>query len=163
MISETVAFESPRLYFLPFSEKYTEQIFLWRSNHEIISFFRNATPPKWESHIEWMKNQAFDHSRRDFVVFQKDGRPIGAVYLTDITPQDCEVGYYIGDIQSHRKGYGSEAVKAVCDYAFSQLSIQSVRAEIHKSNIASLKLIENLGFERVGYSEPFYVYGKDNR
>ena len=50
------------------------------------------------------------------------------------------------------KGYMTEAVKLLCDYAFSSFPIIAVTAETDADNIASIKVLQKNGFisKRVG-------------
>jgi ribosomal-protein-alanine N-acetyltransferase len=48
-----------------------------------------------------------------------------------------------------RQGYGREAVGAVVEHLFSAHGVETVHAEIDTRNAASIRLVEELGFERV--------------
>jgi RimJ/RimL family protein N-acetyltransferase len=64
------------------------------------------------------------------------------------------------------KGLGTEAAKAVIDYAFTTLKANDLFAEHHPNNIGSMKLLEKLGFhhthdefyEPTGLNHPSYRY-----
>jgi len=58
------------------------------------------------------------------------------------------------------KGYGKEAVKAIIEYAFKEMKIHSIEADIDKDNIASEQLLKSLGFRKEGhFKESFYFEG----
>ena len=50
----------------------------------------------------------------------------------------------------HGKGYGFEAGKVVLDYGMNELNLSKVDAITVPENIASIKLLEKLGFDLVG-------------
>ena len=64
------------------------------------------------------------------------GSPTGAL----------EIGYQIAP-SYRRQGYGSEATKAVLDWAFSQPSVEKVTAGCYADNIGSKRLLEKIGMQ----------------
>ena len=65
----------------------------------------------------------------------------------DITVRD--VGWYI-DPKYQGKGYATEAAKAMIDYMFKEAGINSISSGAVKDNIASCKMFEKLGFNKIG-------------
>lgn len=57
---------------------------------------------------------------------------------------------YIVDPARQRQGIATEAVSAMLDFCFGDLSLHRVQAFIHPGNTASLALVEKLGFRREG-------------
>ena len=51
------------------------------------------------------------------------------------------------------KGFAREAVAAVLRYGFEKLSFKQVRADVDPENVASLRLLEALGFKRTGFAK----------
>lgn len=93
-----------------------------------------------------------------FWIFLKDSDEIlGTVSFTNIIRgvlKSCYLGYKIS--QDHTgKGYMSEAVAAAITYAFKSLKLHRIEANIMPKNVASLKLIQNLGFEEEGLSKSY--------
>lgn len=65
----------------------------------------------------------------------------------DITVRD--VGWYI-DPNYQGKGYATEAAKAMIDYMFREVGINGISSGAVKDNIASCKMFEKLGFNKIG-------------
>ncbi len=59
------------------------------------------------------------------------------------------VGYSVLD-RYQRKGYGSEAVSALVNWAFAKPGVKLIIAETHGNNKASIRLLEKCGFEYAG-------------
>ena len=60
----------------------------------------------------------------------------------------------------HRKGYASEALCALLNYAFTEMNIHSIAAEVNPENKASIGLLEKHGFVREAYfRENFFFEG----
>lgn len=73
---------------------------------------------------------------------------IGTVCLFNFSEDQkvAEIGYELLP-QYQGKGYMSEALGAVIDFAFQKLKLDLIDAYIHKENKASLKILGRLSFE----------------
>lgn len=69
----------------------------------------------------------------------------------------AEIGYGIHP-DFHQKGYMSEAMSAVLDYAFLEMNLHSIEANINPNNVASIKLVEKHGFVQEAYFKENYFY-----
>ena len=74
-------------------------------------------------------------------------------------PRQGEVGYTLAREQ-WGKGYGSEAVSALLDYAFSMLGMTRVKAICDTRNTASARLMEKVGMRRTGLSRDVLFKGE---
>lgn len=75
-------------------------------------------------------------------------RMIGTVALSNIVRgvfQSCHLGYRL-DQEEVNKGYMTEAVSRVISYAFDELKLHRIEANIMPRNTSSLKVVERLGF-----------------
>jgi RimJ/RimL family protein N-acetyltransferase len=88
-----------------------------------------------------------------FAVERADtGEMIGNVSLFEFYPQSrrCEIGYAIASAHWNH-GFATEAVVAALGYAFEELGINRVEADIDPRNGASARVLERLGFQKEGY------------
>lgn len=79
-------------------------------------------------------------------------QPIGTISLTNIMRgvfQSCFLGYKIAEKHT-RKGYMSEALFEVIRYAFDDLDLHRIEANIMPDNEASLALVRKFGFHEEG-------------
>jgi [ribosomal protein S5]-alanine N-acetyltransferase len=60
-----------------------------------------------------------------------------------------ELGYIVAP-QHQRRGFGTEAVRALLHYCVDQLGVHRVQAFVHPDNTASIRLVERLGFRCEG-------------
>lgn len=74
---------------------------------------------------------------------------------------DCaEVGFLFAP-ESQGKGYGTESLRAVCDYAFNEGGIRRLTATVTVGNTASRKTLEKVGFRLEGeLRESYPLAGK---
>lgn len=81
-----------------------------------------------------------------YAVVQKENNElIGTFLIKSYSKNECEIGYSIGE-KYWGKGYGVELVKGMLDY-ISSLNYKKVLATSRIENIASLKLLEKIGFK----------------
>jgi len=66
-------------------------------------------------------------------------------------PEDgtVEIGYSVLP-RFQGQGYGTELVRALIDWAFSQPGVRQIAAETTEENVASVRLLERIGFRRIG-------------
>jgi RimJ/RimL family protein N-acetyltransferase len=81
---------------------------------------------------------------------RNDGALVGDVGLSpaDGEPGVIKVGYTI-DPRFQRRGYASEAVAALVDYAFETLDAHIVRAYAGAENAASIRVMEKVGMRLI--------------
>jgi RimJ/RimL family protein N-acetyltransferase len=81
-----------------------------------------------------------------FTVEARDGGIVGDVGLS---PADGEAGVikvgYTIDPRFQSRGYATEAVKALVDYAFTTLDADVVRAYAGAENTSSIRVMEKVG------------------
>jgi RimJ/RimL family protein N-acetyltransferase len=95
------------------------------------------------------------------VAFPEGDALIGKVNLFNFEEQHCraEVGYAFNPLHWNR-GFATEAVRAVLDYAFGPLGLHRIEADVDPENLASLSLLKKFGFTREGYlHDRFMVHG----
>ena len=102
-----------------------------------------------EETYEWFDRVKADDRRVDFVVEDKQGKPIGFTSLVNINRKDgtAECFCVIGDKASWGKGLGTEVHRLLIDWGFKSLGLHRVWADIRAENTAIIKVIERLGFK----------------
>ncbi len=68
------------------------------------------------------------------------------------------LGYYIGAPYA-RQGYMSEGIRLILQYAFKQLKLHRLEANIQPENLASIALVKRSGFVKEGYSRRYLKIG----
>ena len=78
----------------------------------------------------------------------------------DLTHKRAEAGIALGRA-SWGRGLGTEALGLLFDFAFEQLQLHRLEADIDPNNARSLALFERLGFQREGYlRERWHLLGE---
>ncbi len=84
-------------------------------------------------------------------------RIIGSISLSNIVRgafQSCHLGYRL-DRDEASKGYMTEALARVIRYAFEELRLHRIEANIMPRNAASMKVAQKLGFESEGLARKY--------
>jgi ribosomal-protein-alanine N-acetyltransferase len=89
----------------------------------------------------------------NFGIFLKDGDAlVGSINLVQVVRgpvQSAIMGYTID--QGHSgKGYATEAVKLLADFAFRELGLHRIEAGVMPHHGASIRVLEKAGFHREG-------------
>lgn len=102
-----------------------------------------------QSRTEWAKR--YDNLTPDtkwFFIQKKDGTKIGTMFHWPIGNL-MEIGYVL--VPSERgKRYCTEAVNIVLDYLFLSKDIVRIQAHTDVRNMASQKVLQNVGFKKEG-------------
>lgn len=104
-----------------------------------------------------------DKELRCTVEIREEAEAIGVVMLTDIDYKNgnAEIHIKLLNNENRKKGYGTEAIKCLVNYAFSELRLHTIYARISEHNIASKKLFEKCGFTLEGLlKDRLYKNGK---
>lgn len=116
-----------------------------------------------------------DLSVKTFIIEDAhSSEPIGMATLYAFRNNGCELGIKIGPQALRGRGYASEAVKLLANYAFETLNLERVRGSTLSHNYRMQRVFEKNGFEEVGdgtllsrydnrrYTELFYELRRDS-
>jgi ribosomal-protein-alanine N-acetyltransferase len=94
------------------------------------------------------KRQSPDGTEKwlNWVVRLRDGSIVGRMQAT-IRSNHTLIGYDIF-VPYWRRGYGKEAVRAMLEFLEIECAVKVVRAIVDSENVASIRLLESLGFTR---------------
>lgn len=79
-------------------------------------------------------------------------RLIGCANVRDFTNSHgtAEIGITLGEVTDRGKGYGSEAVRLLLDYAFQHLNVWNIWLDTAAYNVAAIRAYEKAGFRELG-------------
>jgi ribosomal-protein-alanine N-acetyltransferase len=93
-----------------------------------------------------------DHAYPFFIFRQADQILLGGITLSNVTrgmTQTATLGYWMGERYANR-GYMTRAVRSLAPFAFGALRLHRLEAACLPHNVASMRLLEKLGFQREG-------------
>jgi diamine N-acetyltransferase len=85
---------------------------------------------------------------------------VGAIdlYDADFRHGKAAVGILIGDKADRHKGYASESLELMIEYARVILALHNLYCSIQADNMESVKLFEKCGFERTGVRKEWFLH-----
>ncbi len=120
-------------------------------------------PVSPEAQQKWLDNLLNDkNTLRCVVCGSNDYKAVGVVMLTDIDWKNGNAEIHIKlDKEAGGKGYGTDAIRTMVGYAFNELRLHLIYANVNSFNIVSQKLFEKCGFWRDGVlRQRIYKKGK---
>ena len=99
--------------------------------------------------VNWINFHNNNHSEVLLVIEDRSvGRLIGHVglYKIDKVAKKTELGILIADDESRGKGYGTKVTKLMVNYAFNELGLHKVTAEVLSENLPSISMFKKCGF-----------------
>lgn len=94
---------------------------------------------------------------------EEPDRVAGTIALSNIVMGaflSCFLGYKLDQTCTNR-GYMTEAIRLVTEYAFGELRLHRIEANVMPWNTPSLRVLEKNGYEREGISREYlYINGK---
>ena len=72
------------------------------------------------------------------------------VFDFDVKNRRAGIGILIHNTKDRVKGHGKEALALLSNYCFTHLDLHQLYCNISETNLASIKLFENQGFNKIG-------------
>lgn len=113
----------------------------------------SSFPVSLEAQEKWISAQAGRIDvLRCIVSLKENEEGIGTVILSDIDTKNgvAQVHIKMDKQRGRGKGYGSDALNAIVNYAFDEMRLNCIYADVLEYNAVSQKLFEKCGFHRDG-------------
>jgi len=110
-------------------------------------------PHSIETLREYVVNKQGDNLNAFFAIVLKNrDRHIGNIKLGPVDPNHrlADIGILIGEKDCWGKGYASEAISLIVDYAFNILNLHKVTAGCYAPNKGAIRAFEKTGFVQEG-------------
>ena len=140
---------------------------VYRSNPEITLYqgFDVMDLKQAEEFIKRQENKVFGKPGEwvQYAIEEKiSGKLIGdcAIKLDENDPRIAEIGMTISHLHQ-KKGFAKESMLGIVDFLFAVKNIHRIQETVDVENIASIKLIESIGFRKEGhFIENIFFNGK---
>ena len=148
--------ESERLRLRWMDSKDIDALYRIFSHSEVMRYW--STPPleNREAAVSLM-NEIHEGFHRQSalkwgIARREDDEIIGTTTLFNLNLDNrrCELGYGL-DRAEWGKGYMQEALRALLRFAFNDLGLHRIEADVDPRNTNSIRTVEKLGFQREGY------------
>jgi len=158
--------EGERIYLRGvYPEDVNETYCRWMNDSAVNKYLESRFyPHSLETLRDYVKGKLGDAESPFFAIILKDGdRHIGNIKLGPINTihRFADIGIIIGEKDCWGKGYATEAICLVVDYAFKTLNLHKVTAGFYEPNKQSMKAFEKAGFSQEGVRKSHcYCEGK---
>ena len=114
----------------------------------------SSFPISKENQLKWISSLENEKNIMRCVVAEKENplQGLGTVILSDIDMKNgtAQVHIKMAKEAGRKKGYGTDALSKILEYAFHEMRLNCVYAEVLSYNTPSQKLFEKCGFYREG-------------
>jgi RimJ/RimL family protein N-acetyltransferase len=152
--SPTIILETPRLLLRRLMPDDLDALYALYSDREIRQYFPDGTDgtltyEETKEELEWFLNGHPDHPELGLwaTIHKENGQFIGRCGLLPWTIEgraEVEVAYLL-DKNYWQQGLGTEAARAIRDYAFGKLGLTRLICMVDPDNLASAKVARNIG------------------
>jgi UDP-4-amino-4,6-dideoxy-N-acetyl-beta-L-altrosamine N-acetyltransferase len=120
----------------------------WRNHESIRKWMYDSEIISEVLHLKFIENLKNNTKNKYFLV-QKNNTEIGVIYFNkiDVINKSTYFGLYAN---INLSGVGSALLEIICNYAFEQLKISSLNAEVFKKNKKAIYLYNKFKFREVG-------------
>lgn len=141
---------------------------LWKSmnDEEAMGMLSGAPllPATVEDTAQFMAAQT-SHSAGEYQFAMErleDGRFLGRCGLSSLDRRNlrADITVHVAEAGMRGRGYGRDAVALLCRFAFEDLNLRRLKAQVYDCNTLCLKCLEACGFQREGVlKEEMYRFG----
>lgn len=162
----TKLFEGELVRLVPIDfEKDVETIAQWDADSNYLRHLDDMPATRYPVSMvkDWQENNLGSGSC--FIIrTREENKVIGFVDLCeyDWTARNAWVGIGIGDTEYRGKGYGTEAMMLVVDYAFRAMNLHRINLDVFGFNKRAIRSYEKCGFKYEG-TQREAIYKEDQR
>jgi RimJ/RimL family protein N-acetyltransferase len=139
------------VYLRPAEREDLPRFVRWFADAETSRFLMVRAPFSQAMEEQWFADMVGRQGKTDyhFVICRlTDGEPIGTAGLHDLdfVNGNAEFGISIGEKGEWNKGYGTDALHAICDFGFGELRLHRIELEVYEGNARARRSYEKAGF-----------------
>ena len=144
-----------RVYLRP-AERADLPVFVrWFSDAEVTRNLGARAPLSMPLEERWFEQMLGEQgkSQYHFVICLLDGgRAIGTIgfHHVDFENGNAEFGITIGEKDEQNKGYGTDALNALCDFGFGALRLERIDLHVYAGNDRAMRSYQKAGFSLEG-------------
>jgi [ribosomal protein S5]-alanine N-acetyltransferase len=157
LFDSSIVLESDRLRLRVIQEKDLTDSFRILSNGTTMKYFGSKRHPDLEyTRVNWVNLLISRFKYRDTVPFaitlKKSGELVGHINAQQFGGDFlyADIAYIIDPVH-WGQGFATEALILMVEYLGKQMKVHKIRANVFAGNVASLRVLEKVGFKREGY------------
>ena len=130
-----------------------ENMYRWISDSVFTRLlFQGDKPPNFQHMKDEFNNSLKDNSEIVFSIVTKTDQHIGwaGIYEINWISRKGEIRFFIGEKKFWGKGYATETVSLLVDYAFNKLNLHRIYGGTNEENVGSINVFKNNKFMQEG-------------
>ena len=142
--------------FLRASEREDVPLFVsWLNDADVLRNLSMFVPMSDAGEAAWFDRMLAAQGKTDYhfvICLLADARPIGTIGLhgLDLQNGSAEFGIAIGEKAEWNKGYGTDALRAICDFGFGVVRLERIGLYVYAGNDRARRSYEKAGFTHEG-------------
>lgn len=127
----------------------------WFNDADVLRHLDMRAPMSVAMEETWFERMLAGQGKTDYhfvMCLIADRRPIGTVGLHDIQEDNGKAafGIAIGETEEWGKGYGADALNAICDFGFGELRLERIELQVYAENERGRRAYLKAGFVHEG-------------
>lgn len=127
----------------------------WFNDADVMRNLAMFAPMSLAAEEGWFDRMLATQGKTDYhfvICVLADDRPIGTAGLHDISWENghADFGIAIGEKSEWNKGYGTDVLRAICDFGFGRLRLERIGLFVNAGNDAGRRAYEKAGFTHEG-------------
>ncbi|MEP7040873.1 MAG: GNAT family protein [Chloroflexota bacterium] len=140
-----------QVYLRPAEREDIDLFVRWFADAETTRFLSVKAPFSKAMEEKWFESMVEQQGKRQYhfvICLLADDRAIGTAGFHHVNQEDgnASFGISIGEKAEWSKGYGTDALRAICDFGFGQLRLERIELDVYESNKRAQRSYEKAGF-----------------
>lgn len=127
------------------SDEKKDMLLRWRNDDNVRKWMYTSDIISKENHFEFIDTLENNKSDKYFLV-QQENKNLGVIYFNNITKTDCKFGLYAN---VELKSVGKILLTCIFEYAFNNLALGEIFAEVFQENTKAISLYEKIGLKKI--------------
>lgn len=144
-----------RIYLRPAEREDLPSFVRWFADAETTRYLALRAPFSLAMEEQWFAGMLERQGKESYqfvICLVADGRPIGTTgfHHLNLENGNASWGISIGEKAEWNRGYGTEALGAMCDFGFGQLRLERIELDVYVPNRRAQRSYEKAGFVTEG-------------
>jgi diamine N-acetyltransferase len=143
------------VYLRPAERDDIDRFVRWFADADVTRHLALRAPFSRPMEERWFETMVEEQGKKAYhfvICLRADDRPIGTAGFHHVNQEDghASFGISIGEKAEWSKGYGTDALRAICDFGFGQLRLERIELDVYAPNKRAQRSYEKAGFVREG-------------
>ena len=144
-----------QVYLRPAERTDLDAFVRWFADAETTRYLGIRAPFSRAMEDRWFDSMIEEQGKKSYhfvICLLADDRAIGTAGFHHVNYEDghASFGISIGEKAEWSKGYGTDALRAICDFGFGQLRLERIELDVYEPNKRAQRSYEKAGFVTEG-------------